>query len=68
MPHTKGPVNYKNNDMLIKIVSERLPNGEYGWQAVSFASHEQSKEEQLRNTDNLKRHWIKTLCNGMKKL
>jgi hypothetical protein len=66
MPRTKGAVNYKN-DMLINIISEILPNGEYGWQAVSFAYHEQSKEDQPRNTDNLKRHWIKTLCNGMKK-
>ena len=66
MPRTKGAVNYKN-EMLINIISEILPNGEYGWQAVSFAYHEQSKEDQARNTDDLKRHWIKTLCNGMKK-
>jgi hypothetical protein len=66
MPRTKGAVNYKN-DMLINIISEILPNGEYSWQAVSFAYHEQLKEEQPRNTDGLKRHWIKTLCNGMKK-
>jgi hypothetical protein len=66
MSRTKGAVNYKN-EMLINIISEILPNGEYGWQAVSFAYHEQSKEDQARNTDDLKRHWIKTLCNGMKK-
>ena len=64
MPGTKGDVNYKNV-MLINIISEILPNGEYGWQAVSFAYNEQSKEEQPCNTDDLKRHWIKTLCNGM---
>jgi hypothetical protein len=66
MPCTKGAVKYKH-DMLINIISEILPNGEYGWHAVSFAYHEQSKEDQPRNTDDLKRHWIKTLCNGMKK-
>ena len=66
MPRTKGAVNYKN-EMLINIISEILPNGEYGWQAVSFAYHEQSKEDQARNTDDLKRHWVKNLCNGMKK-
>jgi hypothetical protein len=66
MPCTKGAIKYKN-DMLINIISEILPNGEYGWHAVSFAYHEQSKEDQPRNTDDLKRHWIKTLCNGMKK-
>ena len=66
MTHIKGAVNYKN-DILINIISEVLPNGEYGWQAVSFAYHEKSEEKQLRNTDDLKRHWIENLCNGMKK-
>jgi len=66
MARTKCAVNYKN-EMLIIIILEILPNGEYGWQAVSFAYHEQLKEDQPRNTDDLKRHWIKTLCNGMKK-
>jgi hypothetical protein len=27
---------YKN-EVLIKIIAEVLPNGEYGWQAVAFA-------------------------------
>ena len=45
-----------------------MPNGEYGWQAVALAYHEKSKEEKQCNTDDLKRHWIKNLCNGMKKL
>ncbi len=66
MPPLKGSVNYKN-DIPINIISEILPNDEYGWQAVSFAYHEQSKEKDPHNTDNLKSHWIKTLCNGMKK-
>jgi hypothetical protein len=67
MPRLKSAINYKN-DILINIILELLPNGEYGWHAVSFAYHEQSKEKDPRNTDNLKRHWIKILCNGMKKL
>ena len=66
MPHTKGAVNYKN-DLLINIISEILPNGDYEWQDVSFAYPEQSKEELPRKTDDLKRHWIKTICNKMKK-
>jgi hypothetical protein len=32
-----------------------------------FAYHEQSKEKDPRNTDDLKRNWIRTLCNRMKK-
>ncbi len=35
MGRRKGAVNYKNN-VLIKIVGEILPNGEYGWQAVAL--------------------------------
>jgi hypothetical protein len=66
MPHTNGAVNYKN-DLLINIISEILPNGDYEWQDVSFAYPEQSKEEIPRNTDDLKRHWMKTICNKMKK-
>ena len=66
MPHTKGAVNYKN-DLLINIISEILPNVDYEWQDVSFAYPEESKEELPRNTDDLKRHWIKTICNKMKK-
>ncbi len=66
MPHFEGTINYKN-DILINFISEVLPNGEYGWQAVLFAYHEKSKEEQLRNTDNLKRHWNKICCDWMKK-
>jgi hypothetical protein len=55
MPRTKGDVNYKN-DLLINIILEILPTGEYGLQAVSCAYHEQTKEELPRNTDNLKGH------------
>ncbi len=51
MPRLKGAVNYKN-DILINIILEILPNGECGWQAVSFAYHEQSKEKDPRNIDN----------------
>jgi hypothetical protein len=35
MPRLKGAANYKN-DILINIILEILPNGEYGWQAVSL--------------------------------
>jgi len=67
MPHKKGLVNYKN-ELLIDIVEDVLPNGEYGWQTVALAYQEQSKEDILRNTADVKKDWIKVLCNGMKKL
>jgi hypothetical protein len=66
MGRKKGAVNYKN-DLLINIIAEILPNGEYGWQAVATAYQEASKEDAIRETDDLRRHWIKNLCNGMNK-
>ena len=47
MPRRKGSVNYKN-DVLIQIISEILPNGEYGWNAVATAYQNISKEEAFR--------------------
>ena len=70
MARKKGAVNYKN-EVLIKIVGEILPNGEYGWQAVANAyqeeTKEETKEETTRDTSYLKKHWIKNLCNNMRK-
>jgi hypothetical protein len=44
-----------------------LPNGEYGWQAVAMAYQERTKEEALRDYTEVKKLWIKNLCNNMKK-
>ena len=66
MARKKGTVNYKN-EVLIKIISEIFPNGEYGWQAVANAYQEETKEETIHNTTDLRKHWIKNLCNNMKK-
>jgi hypothetical protein len=67
MAHRKCAVNYKN-DVLIKIVGEILPNGEYGWQAVANAYQVMAKGETVRDTTDLKKHWMRNLCNNMKKL
>jgi hypothetical protein len=67
MAHKEGTVNY-NNKVLIKIISEILPNGEYGWKAVANVYQEESKEETIHDMTHLKRHWIKNLCNNMRKL
>ena len=66
MPRAKGAKNYKN-DILIPIITEILPNGEFGWAAVTLAYQEQAQENDPCNTDDLKRHWIKNLCQNMKK-
>jgi hypothetical protein len=39
MPRKKGSVNYKN-ELLINIVADVLPKGEYGWQTVALAYQE----------------------------
>jgi hypothetical protein len=62
---TRGVKNYKN-EILINIIAGILPNGLYGWDQVAAAYMTSAKEEILRDTDDLKRHWVKTLCNGMK--
>jgi hypothetical protein len=66
MPRRVGAKNCKNN-VLIAIIEEVLPNGELGWDATVLAYQEQMREETKRDTDDLKRHWIQNLCNGMKK-
>ena len=63
----KGTRNYNNHDALICCIWHVLPNSKYGWQAVAIAYQEALKKETPRNTDDLKRHWIKMLCNNMKK-
>ena len=66
MPRAKGVKNYKN-DILIPIITEILPNGEYGWSAVALAYQEQVREDNPHNTDDPRRHWVKNLCQNMKK-
>ncbi len=67
MPHKKGLVNYENN-LLINIIEEILPNGKLGWDAVAIAYQGKSNKEAQRDTTNIKKHWMKNLCNGMRKL
>ena len=66
MARRKGSVNYKN-EALIKIIEGILPNGEYGWDAVATAYQKVSNEEASRDTADLKEHWMRNLCNNMKK-
>ena len=66
MPRRKGARNYKNK-LLIRIIAQVLPNGELGWQAVATAYKEAAGEDTVQNSDNIKKHWIRNCCNGMKK-
>jgi transposase len=65
MPRSKGAKNYKN-EVLIPIVAEILPHGDYGWLAVGLAYQEQAREDDPCNTDDLRRR-VKNLCQNMKK-
>ncbi len=68
MARKKGAVNY-NKKFLITIIGEILPrNGEYGWQAVANAYQEETKEETICDTTDMKMHWIKNLCNNIMQL
>ena len=66
MPRRKGARNYKNK-LLICIIAQVLPNGELGWQAVATAYKEAAGEDTVRNSDDIKKHWVRNCCNGMKK-
>ena len=61
-----GHPNYQNN-FLIHIVERILPNGNEGWHLVALAYQHESGEEILRSEDDLKKNWVRKLCNNMKK-
>ncbi len=60
-------MNYKNN-LLINIIEEILPNGKLGWEAIVIAYQGRLNKEAQQGMTNIKKHWIKNLCNGMRKL
>jgi hypothetical protein len=47
-----GVVNYKN-EILINIISNMLPNGEYAWQAIATAYQAESSKRDLHDTTDL---------------
>ncbi len=46
---------------------KRYIASELAWQAVAIVYQEALNKEKLRELDDIKRHWVKNLCNGMKK-
>jgi hypothetical protein len=61
-----GVPNYQNA-ILIRIVERILPNGNEGWRQVALLYKEESGEVNLRSEDDLKKNWVRKLCNNMKK-
>jgi hypothetical protein len=65
MSQAKGKLNYKV-DVLIQVVEEKLPNGAQGWFEVAALYQHRSGELVLRDSDDVKRHWIEKCCNKFK--
>jgi hypothetical protein len=61
-----GLPNYQNNK-LIRIIERILPNGSEAWRLVAMAYKEESGEAELRTEKDLKRNWLRKLCNNYKK-
>ena len=59
-----GVPNYQNV-ILIRIISTVKPNGALLWQLVAEQYQRETGEEELRNPDDIKRHWYTNLCNKM---
>jgi hypothetical protein len=68
MPRAKGKANYKV-EALIQVVEEKLPNGVQGWvEVAALYQHRSSGELVLRDSYDMKQHWIEKCCNKFKKL
>jgi len=61
-----GQPNYQNSK-LIPIIERILPNGSDAWRLVAIAYKEESGEDSLRTEDDLRRNWVRKLCNNFKK-
>ena len=61
-----GRPNYQNN-ILIPISERILPDGTEGWRLVAIAYKVESKEEVLQSETDIKKNWVKKLCNNFKK-
>ncbi|MEY3376546.1 MAG: hypothetical protein RL463_856 [Bacteroidota bacterium] len=66
MPRTKGARNYQK-EILYSVVKEVLPTGHFAWEQVAALYKEKSKEVELRDVGDVRRHWKDKLCNGFKK-
>jgi hypothetical protein len=65
----RGAANYQNK-VLIGIVDQMLPNGSYAWTAVAGGrriSQTASCEKTVHSGDDVRKHWLRKLCNNMKK-
>ena len=67
MPRKAGAQNYKK-EVLLEVMATFLPNqGLNSWDRVAAAYQEKSGEAELRDKEDLKRHWREKCCNKFKK-
>ena len=67
MPRKAGAQNYKK-EVLLEVMATFLPNqGSNSWDRVAAAYQEKSGEAELRDKEDLKRHWREKCCNKFKK-
>ena len=58
MGRVQGAKNYKK-EVLLEVVKEVLPTSAFSWEQVCALYKERSKEEELRDKDDMIRHWNK---------
>ena len=63
----KGKPNYKSS-ILLKVVRSILPASKLGWEEVAEDYKLSTKEEDLRGYEDVKRHFIKKMCDSNKKV
>ncbi len=65
MPHKAGSQNYKK-EVLLEVVATFLPQGSNSWEQVAAAYKEKSGEGELRDKEDVRRHWREKCCNKFK--
>lgn len=63
----KTGVNNYRNDILIDMIESIKPSGAEAWKQVAVLYQNAANEAELRDSDDIKRHWTQKLCNGFKK-
>ena len=63
----KGKPNYKNG-VLLKVIRSILPASKSGWEEVASDYRIATKEDDLRGYEDIKRHFIKKMCDSNKKV
>jgi hypothetical protein len=50
----------------VEVIKDMLPTGAYTWEQVSTTYRDRSWEDETRDKDNIKQHWVEKMCNKFK--